>query len=102
MAAVARFFGFGGPDVSKEQDVIDATTKRDTAKTALATAEDELKTVTEAAKKRLSAKPATTTESTGTAPAAALGQGGRRRKHKGTRRHKKSKRARTGRKSSRL
>jgi hypothetical protein len=98
MAAVARFFGFGGPDVSKEQDVIDATTKRDTAKTALATAEDELKTVTEAAKKRLSAKPATTTESMGTAPQ--LGKG--RRKHKGTRRHKKSKRARTGRKSNRL
>lgn len=105
---MAGFFSyFTGPDVSKEQDVVDATKKRDDAKTALATAETELTNVTKTAKARLKAQQSATVAPSGTVPGSELpsNSGGRRRKHKGgkhTKRHKMSKRGRTGRKSSRL
>jgi hypothetical protein len=78
MSAVASFFGLG-PD----------TPEVTAAKAKVAAAEEEL------AKAKEAAKNAPAPETTGTAPAAALGQanGGRRRKHKGgkhTKKHRKS------------
>jgi hypothetical protein len=106
VAAIGDFFSgiTGGPDVSKNPAVVAAQTEADQAQEAAKTAAKALEDAKTAAK-----EAAKNPQATGTSEdaAAALKPKGGRRRGRHTKRHRKSrkgksKRARTGRKSSRL